>query len=169
MVKKNMYKNMTLDMILGISHEEVLDIFNERRKETKTYKIFAKAFGKDFKGKFDLSQLEHNEKVMLYNKINRLKKKFLGNLENKKTAKKENNDLNKYYMTIISLMPKEYKTILLLYFENYSLDKIASLMDLDINDVNNRLKEGILFMEKIISLYNKTFDEKIPENEKRLR
>ncbi len=167
--KKNMYKNMTLDMILGISHEEVLDIFNERRKETKTYKIFAKAFGKDFKGKFDLSQLEHNEKVMLYNKINRLKKKFLGNLENKKTAKKENNDLNKYYMTIISLMPKEYKTILLLYFENYSLDKIASLMDLDINDVNNRLKEGILFMEKIISLYNKTFDEKIPENEKRLR
>ena len=167
--KKNMYKNMTLDMILGISHEEVLDIFNERRKETKTYKIFAKAFGKDFKGKFDLSQLEHNEKVMLYNKINRLKKKFLGNLENKKTAKKENNDLNKYYMTIISLMPKEYKTILSLYFENYSLDKIASLMDLDINDVNNRLKEGILFMEKIISLYNKTFDEKIPENEKMLR
>ena len=73
----------------------------------------------------------------------------------------ENNDLNKYYMTIISLMPKEYKTILSLYFENYSLDKIASLMDLDINDVNNRLKEGILFMEKIISLYNKTFDEKM--------
>ena len=72
-------------------------------------------------------------------------------------------------MTIISLMPKEYKTILSLYFENYSLDKIASLMDLDINDVNNRLKEGILFMEKIISLYNKTFDEKIPENEKMLR
>lgn len=167
--KKNMYKNMTLDMILGISYEEVLDIFNERRKETKTYKIFAKAFGEDFKGTFDLSQLEHNEKVMLYNKINRLKKKFLGNLENKKTAKKENNDLNKYYMTIISLMPKEYKTILSLYFENYSLDKIASLMDLDINDVNNRLKEGILFMEKIISLYNKTFDEKIPENEKMLR
>ena len=167
--KKNMYENMTLDMILGISHEEVLDIFNETRKETKTYKIFAKAFGKDFKGKFDLSQLEHNEKVMLYNKINRLKKKFLGNLENKKLTKKENNDLNKYYMTIISLMPKEYKTILSLYFENYSLDKIASLMDLDINDVNNKLKEGILFMEKIISLYNKTFDEKIPENEKRLR
>lgn len=167
--KKNMYKNMTLDMILGISYEEVLDIFNERRKETKTYKIFAKAFGEDFKGTFDLSQLEHNEKVMLYNKINRLKKKFLGNLENKKTAKKENDDLNKYYMTIISLMPKEYKTILSLYFENYSLDKIASLMDLNINDVNNRLKEGILFMEKIISLYNKTFDEKIPENEKRLR
>ena len=51
-------------------------------------------------------------------------------------------------------MPKEYKTILSLYFENFSLDKIASLMDLDINDVNNRLKEGILFIEKIISLYN---------------
>lgn len=175
--KKNMYEKNTLDMILGISHEEVLDIFNETKKETKTYKIFAKAFGEDFKGTFDLSKLEHNERVMLYNKINRLKKKFLGNLENKKltkkenkkTAKKENNDLNKYYMTIISLMPKEYKTILSLYFENYSLDKIASLMDLDINDVNNRLKEGILFMEKIISLYNKTFDEKIPENEKMLR
>ena len=167
--KKNMYKNMTLDMILGISYEEVLDIFNETKKETKTYKIFAKAFGEDFKGTFDLSKLEHNERVMLYNKINRLKKKFLGNLENKKLTKKENNDLNKYYMTIISLMPKEYKTILSLYFENYSLDKIASLMDLDINDVNNRLKEGILFMEKIISLYNKTFDEKIPENEKMLR
>ncbi len=167
--KKNMYEKNTLDMILGISHEEVLDIFNETKKETKTYKIFAKAFGEDFKGTFDLSKLEHNERVMLYNKINRLKKKFLRNLENKKTAKKENNDLNKYYMTIISLMPKEYKTILSLYFENYSLDKIASLMDLDINDVNNRLKEGILFMEKIISLYNKTFDEKIPENEKMLR
>ena len=55
----------------------------------------------------------------------------------------ENNDINKYYMTIISLMPKEYKTILSLYFENYSLDKIANLMDLDINDVNNRLKESI--------------------------
>ena len=167
--KKSMYENMTLDMILGISYEEVLDIFNETRKETKIYKIFAKAFGEDFKDKFDLSQLEHNEKIMLYNKINRLKKKFLGNLENKKTAKKENDDLNKYYMTIIGLMPKEYKTILSLYFENYSLDKIANLMDLDINDVNNRLKEGILFMEKIISLYNKTFDEKIPENEKMLR
>ena len=167
--KKNMYEKNTLDMILGISHEEVLDIFNETKKETKTYKIFAKAFGEDFKGTFDLSKLEHNERVMLYNKINRLKKKFLGNLENKKLTKKENNDLNKYYMTIISLMPKEYKTILSLYFENYCLDKIASLMDLDINDVNNRLKEGILFIKKIISLYNKTFDEKIPENEKMLR
>ena len=167
--KKSIYENMTLDEILGISYEEVLDIFNETRKETKIYKIFAKAFGEDFKGKFDLSQLEHNEKIMLYNKINRLKKKFLGNLENKKTTKKENDDLNKYYITIISLMPKEYKTILSLYFENFSLDKIANLMDLDINDVNNRLKEGILFIEKIISLYNKTFDEKIPENEKVLR
>ena len=167
--KKSMYENMTLDEILGISYEEVLDAFNKTRKETKIYKIFAKAFGEDFKGKFDLSQLEHNEKIMLYNKINRLKKKFLGNLENKKTTKKENDDLNKYYITIISLMPKEYKTILSLYFENFSLDKIANLMDLDINDVNNRLKEGILFIEKIISLYNKTFDEKIPENEKVLR
>ena len=164
-----MYENMTLDEILGISYEEVLDVFNKVKKDTSIYKIFAKAFGEDFKGKFDLSQLEHNEKIMLYNKINKLKKKFLGNLENKKTAKKENDDLNKYYMAIISLMPKEYKTILSLYFENFSLDKIANLMDLDINDVNNRLKEGILFMEKIISLYNKTFDEKIPENEKMLR
>ena len=72
-------------------------------------------------------------------------------------------------MCIISLMPKEYKTILSLYFENYSLEKIANLMVLDINDVNNKLKEGILFMKKIISLYNKIFDEKISENEKMLR
>ena len=43
------------------------------------------------------------------------------------------------------------------------------LYDFNNEIINNRLKEGILFMEKIISLYNKTFDEKIPENEKRLR
>ncbi len=77
----------------------------------------------------DFSEILVEEKI--YNSI-----KFISLLS-------ENNDINKYYMTIISLMPKEYKTILSLYFENYSLDKIANLMDLDINDVNNRLKEGI--------------------------
>ena len=32
--------------------------------------------------------------------------------------------------------------------------------------LNNKLKEGITFIKKIISLYNKTFDVDIPENEK---
>ena len=159
--KKSMYENMTLDKILGISYEEVLSIFNTGRKDTTIYKVFVKAFGEDLKGIFNTSNLDKTEKILLYNKINVLK--------SKKDSIKEDKDLNKYYMCIISLMPKEYKTILSLYFENYSLEKIANLMDLNINDVNNKLKEGISFMQEIISLYNKTFNEKLDENEKMLR
>lgn len=159
--KKSIYDNMTLDMILGISYEEVLGVFNEYRKDTNIYKIFVKTFGEDFKGTFDLSHLNDSEKLTIYNKINRLKKKLLTELKN--------NDLDEYHMCIISLMPQEYKTILTLYFENCSLDEIANLTGLNVNDVNNKLKEGISFMKKVISLYNRTFDGDIPENEKMLR
>ena len=166
-VSRSKYDNMTLDMILGISYEEIITIFSKYNKDMLIYKVFVKTFGSDLKGKFNLNGLSANEKMVLYSKINWLKGKSFSRM--KKSSIKEDNDLNKYYMCIISLMPKEYKTILSLYFENYSLDKIASLMDLDINDVNNKLKEGISFMQEIISLYNKTFNENLSENKKMLR
>lgn len=159
--RKTMYENMTLDMILGISYEEMLDVFNESRKDTSIYRVFVKAFGEDFKGTFNLSKLDENEKLTIYNKINRLKKRFLVDLKNE--------SFNDYRMCVISLMPNDYKTILTLYFEDYSLEKIASLTGLDIEELNNKLKEGITFIKKIISLYNRTFGVDIPENEKMLR
>lgn len=168
--RKSRNDGKTLSEILGISYEEILNIFNSERKNTKVYSLFVKVFGSDFTKPYDTSNLTKNEKSNLQAKLNDLKEKIeigLLKVNNEDVNKKikglntENKNLNKYYKAIIEFMPEDYKMILYLFLgifnEKYSIKQIAKFLKLSEDEVSIKVDTGMTFIKTVINSYNQTF------------
>ena len=161
--EKNKHAGKTLNIILGISYEEVLNIFNSERKNTKIYSLFVKAFGSDFTKIYDISNLTRNEKNMLRIKINNLKEKIKSRTSKEETTNHNNDaeNLKKYYKIIIDFMPEDYKMILYLFLgifnEKYSIKQIAKFLRISEDEVSIKVDTGMTFIKTVINAYNKTF------------
>ncbi len=145
-VRHSKYEGMTLDMILGISHKEVLSIFSRYNTNTNTYHAFVKVFGVNFTKAFNSTDLTTSDVLTIYNKINALKRNL--------SLKIEETSLSKYYRYLIMMLPYEYSEVLGLYLgidgKKYNLENIASMLHMDISVVSDRVYEGLELIENMI-------------------
>ena len=161
--RKSRNDGKTLNIILGITYEEVLNIFNSERKNTKIYSLFVKVFGSDFTKTYDTSYLTKNEKNILRIKINNLKEKIKSRTSKEETTNLNNDaeNLKKYYKVIIDFMPEDYKLILYLFLgifnEKYSIKQIAKFLRISEEEVSLKVDTGMTFIKTVINAYNKTF------------
>lgn len=161
--RKSRNDGKTLNIILGITYEEVLNIFNSERKNTKIYSLFVKVFGSDFTKTYDTSYLTKNEKNILRIKINNLKEKVKSRTSKEETTNLNNDaeNLKKYYKVIIDFMPEDYKLILYLFLgifnEKYSIKQIAKFLRISEEEVSLKVDTGMTFIKTVINAYNKTF------------
>lgn len=160
--KRRIYAGKTLGDILGINYEEVLNIFNKERKNTKVYLIFVKVFGSDFTKTYDTSNLTKSEKNLLLVKLNKLKEKIeQRQSKENENINKETENINKYYKVIIDFMPKDYKMILYLflgiYSQKYSVKQIAEFLKISETEVSLKVETGMNFIKNVINAYNEAF------------
>lgn len=147
---------------MGINYEEVLNIFNKERKNTKVYLIFVKVFGSDFTKTYDTSNLTKSEKNLLLVKLNKLKEKIeQRQSKENENINKETENINKYYKVIIDFMPKDYKMILYLflgiYSQKYSVKQIAEFLKISETEVSLKVETGMNFIKNVINAYNEAF------------